>query len=106
MQFSQPNQVSQPNLNLNPPYKLVNLKHLYCQGTGIDKHRLPQFGERCKTCGGTGSVPVKVENSERLVKCDNPNCKGYGVVYDKSQYGTECPTCRGIGQIKQEIITY
>ena len=60
MQFSQPNQVSQPNLNLNPPSKLVNLKHLYCQGTGIDKHRLPQFGETCKTCGGTGWFQLKL----------------------------------------------
>ena len=103
-QFSQPYQVSQPNLNPNPPYKIEHLKHLYCEGTGIDKHQLPQFGERCKTCGGTGWVDVKVENSERLVKCDI--CRGYGVVYDKSQYGTECQECHGTGQMHIKINTY
>lgn len=86
-----------------PTYKLVQLRHAYCEGTGTDTHCGP-MGIKCLTCKGTGTVSIRIDSTESLVKC--PICRGSRVDDTISMIGVECENCHGTGRIPQKILTY
>jgi DnaJ-class molecular chaperone len=74
----------------SPSYKVVQLRHVYCNGSGVDRHS-SLMGVNCRTCEGSGSLAIRIESTERLVKC--PTCRGLGVDDRTSMMGVECKRC-------------
>ena len=83
-----------------PTYKMVQLRHAYCDGKGVDR-RNSLIGVSCKGCEGSGYVSLNVESSSTLVECRN--CDGTGVDHRNSFMGVECKPCHGTGKIPQRI---
>ena len=92
-----------PNLVQAKEYEVVQLRHEYCDGTGVDHHS-SLFGVKCRTCEGTGKVSIRLENKSLLVQC--PICKGSGVDRRNSMRGVECKKCYGTGQTIQRFLSY
>jgi DnaJ-class molecular chaperone len=86
-----------------PTYKVVQLRHEYCEGTGIDFHNGP-MGIRCRTCGGEGALSIRIGSADSLSECQE--CGGSGVNQNISMMGIECKKCHGTGKIAQKILTY
>lgn len=83
-------------------YKVVHVRHAYCDGNGID-YRPSPMGVKCNGCDGTGQVSLKVESTSSLVEC--PCCEGTGVDHKVSLIGVECKSCHGIGLVPQRVYT-
>lgn len=94
------NQLSLPT---EQTYKVVKVRHSYCDGTGIDKIASP-MGIPCRTCERTGYVSLRIKSEETLVRC--PHCNGTGVDHQTSLIGVEDKICLGTGLIPQKILTY
>ena len=89
--------------SIEPPFKIVSVRHAYCEGKGIDYHSGP-VGIKCQTCEGTGSVSLRLNSGEALVRC--PHCNGSGVDHQTSLMCVEDKMCRGTGLIPQKLLTY
>ena len=83
-------------------YKVVQVRHAYCDGKGID-YRPSPMGVKCQGCDGTGQVSLKVESTNSLVQCRC--CKGTGVDHTVSLMGVECKRCHGTGLVPQKVCT-
>ena len=105
------NQINAPQARLEvvqsfeqaPAYQVVQLRHAYCEGTGINYHCGP-MGIRCSTCGGVGALTFRIDSTESLSEC--PKCRGSGVDNRISMMGLECKRCYGTGRIPQKVLTY
>jgi DnaJ-class molecular chaperone len=85
-----------------PAYRIVTLRHAYCNGSGRDTE--PLIPKTCQTCNGTGKVSLRIAESDRLVTCRI--CSGSGVDSRTAMRGVECKNCHGTGQVPEKVPTY